>query len=62
MVRRRRSRETSVEDFRHAQAQRKNNPPAGIAPTYERKGHYGKSKTGYGRSNSNQAACGSLGG
>jgi len=24
-----------VEDFRHEQAQRKNNPPAGIAPTYE---------------------------
>ncbi len=25
----------SVEDFRHAGARRKNNPPAGIAPTYE---------------------------
>jgi len=35
MVRRRRSPKTSVEDFRHTQAQRKNNPPAGMAPTYE---------------------------
>jgi DNA modification methylase len=25
----------SVEDFRHAGARRKNNPPAGVAPTYE---------------------------
>jgi adenine-specific DNA-methyltransferase len=25
----------SVKDFRHAGARRKNNPPAGIAPTYE---------------------------
>lgn len=25
----------SVQDFRHEQARRKNNPPAGIAPTYE---------------------------
>ncbi len=24
-----------VEDFRHAEARRRNNPPAGIAPTYE---------------------------
>ena len=26
---------SGVEDFRHATARRKNNPPAGIAPTYE---------------------------
>ncbi|MDZ7374564.1 MAG: DNA methyltransferase, partial [candidate division KSB1 bacterium] len=26
---------TSVRDFRHEEARRKNNPPAGIAPTYE---------------------------
>jgi len=25
----------SVEDFRHPEAKRPNNPPAGIAPTYE---------------------------
>jgi adenine-specific DNA-methyltransferase len=25
----------SVQDFRHAEARRKNNPPAGVAPTYE---------------------------
>ncbi|HON93845.1 MAG TPA: hypothetical protein PKZ07_19905, partial [Sedimentisphaerales bacterium] len=24
-----------MHDFRHAEARRKNNPPAGIAPTYE---------------------------
>ncbi|QSR87650.1 site-specific DNA-methyltransferase [Candidatus Methylacidiphilum infernorum] len=29
------SSEQAVKDFRHAEAQRKNNPPAGIAPTYE---------------------------
>ena len=27
--------EANLEDFRHAEARRKNNPPAGIAPTYE---------------------------
>jgi len=27
--------ENGVADFRHADARRKNNPPAGIAPTYE---------------------------
>jgi len=38
MPRRKRTRHTepnSVRDFRHAEARRKNNPPAGIAPTYE---------------------------
>ena len=38
MPRRERTRHTepnSVRDFRHAEARRKNNPPAGIAPTYE---------------------------
>jgi adenine-specific DNA-methyltransferase len=29
------SRKRRVEDFRHPQAKRRNNPPAGIAPTYE---------------------------
>jgi len=28
-------REREVKDFRHEEARRKNNPPAGIAPTYE---------------------------
>lgn len=27
--------ENGVADFRHAEARRKNNPPAGIAPTYD---------------------------
>ena len=38
MPRRKRTRHTepnSVRDFRHEEARRKNNPPAGIAPTYE---------------------------
>ncbi len=30
-----RAHSNSVRDFRHAEARRKNNPPAGIAPTYE---------------------------
>ena len=33
--RRRRHHNAAVSDFRHPDAQRKNNPPAGIAPTYE---------------------------
>lgn len=37
MARRKHSSEKQggVQDFRHEQARRKNNPPAGIAPTYE---------------------------
>jgi adenine-specific DNA-methyltransferase len=38
MPRKKKTHETDpngVRDFRHAEAQRKNNPPAGIAPTYE---------------------------
>lgn len=31
----RRDTEGSVNDYRHAEAKRKNNPPAGVAPTYE---------------------------
>ncbi len=32
---RRDARDNGVRDFRHEEARRKNNPPAGIAPTYE---------------------------
>ena len=32
-----RKREKSVNDFRHGATKRKNNPPAGLAPTYERR-------------------------
>ena len=35
MVRRRRTKNQQVGDYRHEGAKRKNNPPAGIAPTYE---------------------------
>ncbi|MCS7303678.1 MAG: hypothetical protein NZ602_01040, partial [Thermoguttaceae bacterium] len=37
MARRKQSnpKQAGVEDFRHQQERRKNNPPAGIAPTYE---------------------------
>ena len=35
MVRRRRTKDQQVGDYRHEEARRKNNPPAGIAPTYE---------------------------
>jgi adenine-specific DNA-methyltransferase len=38
MPRRKKTHQTDpdgVRDFRHAEAQRKNNPPAGVAPTYE---------------------------
>ena len=35
MARKRRRSERSVGDYRHGEARRKNNPPAGIAPTYE---------------------------
>jgi len=31
----RRAKDQEVNDFRHEEARRKNNPPAGIAPTYE---------------------------
>ncbi len=35
MAKRRRSKGQEVGDYRHEEAKRKNNPPAGIAPTYE---------------------------
>lgn len=36
MARRRKARsKEQIEDYRHKEAQRKNNPPAGIALTYE---------------------------
>ncbi len=33
--RRKRKNNLEVDDFRHEEATRKNNPPAGLAPTYE---------------------------
>ncbi|WP_347244975.1 hypothetical protein [Thermogutta sp.] len=35
MPRRKKSNQIAVRDFRHKEVRRKNNPPAGIAPTYE---------------------------
>jgi len=35
MARRKRNQGQQVSDFRHEDAKRKNNPPAGIAPIYE---------------------------
>jgi len=32
---RRRTKDQQVGDYRHEEARRKNNPPAGIAPVYE---------------------------
>ena len=39
------SADQNVQDFRYAEARRKNNPPAGVAPTYEVRGQQTKSYT-----------------